>query len=163
MQKSDITPHLEDFFTKCRQNGLRITPQRIAIFKQLKKCTDHPTADILYQRIRPQNSTISFDTVNRTLLTFANIGIVDIIESHTHARRFDPNLENHHHIHCIRCNVIIDFVDDLYESLLISDKVGEDNTIISKRVIINVICPDCKKNRLLFNRPMRKTKRENEK
>ena len=47
-----------------------------------------------------------FDTVNRTLLSFAHMGILDIVEGYGYPKRFDPNLARHHHFHCLKCHRI---------------------------------------------------------
>ncbi len=62
---------------------------------------------------------ISLDTVNRTLLTFSKIGIIKNVEGYGEPRRYDPNIENHHHFRCITCSSIIDFDFKPYNDILI--------------------------------------------
>ncbi|MGD8945919.1 MAG: transcriptional repressor, partial [Desulfobacterales bacterium] len=62
----------------------------MAIYRELQKSFEHPTADAMYQIIRKEFPNISFDTVNRTLLTLAQIGLVDLVEVYGGAKRFDP-------------------------------------------------------------------------
>ncbi|MGC8774326.1 MAG: Fur family transcriptional regulator [Chlorobaculum sp.] len=99
------------FIERCRKAGLKVTPQRLAIYKLLMDCADHPSADWVYRKITDTWPTISFDTVNRTLLTFSEIGVIDMVESYSLSRRFDSQTNNHHHLHCIRCGQITDFCD----------------------------------------------------
>jgi len=42
---------LQQISEKFRQNKLKITPQRIAIYNALLERTDHPTAEVIYQEI----------------------------------------------------------------------------------------------------------------
>ena len=96
-------------------------------------------------------SNISFDTVNRTLMTFTGIGIVDVVEIFGGAKRFDPNVKNHHHLHCTQCNKIFDFYDPGYDNLEVSEDVSEQFRIISKRVVLKGACKACRKqNHLLL-------------
>src|SRR4030066_395339 len=73
---------MDIFYQRSKKHGLRITPQRTAIYQELLKAKDHPSADIIYKRIVGKIPNISFDTVNRTLLTFSKIGIANIVEGY---------------------------------------------------------------------------------
>jgi Fur family transcriptional regulator, peroxide stress response regulator len=144
MQKDEMQDPILHFADKCRQANLKVTPQRIAIFKQLIKSENHPSADNVFKSIRTELPHISFDTVNRTLQTFSEIGIIDIVESYSGARRFDPNYKNHHHIHCFKCGDIIDFYNDGFDSIEIPESLKKKYNIISKRVVLNVVCSKCR-------------------
>ena len=109
MKLNEKNSSMDFFRRKCRENTLKVTPQRIVIYKELIKSKDHPNADVLFQRVKNIIPDISLDTVNRTLLTFSKIGIIGVVEGYGDPRRFDPDLEIHHHFRCINCNKIIDF------------------------------------------------------
>ena len=143
MQKEKLEERLESFRLECRKNKLKITPQRIAIFKKLLNFHDHPTADEVFQTMKGNFSNISYDTVNRTLLSFAEIGLIDIIKSRGGSRRFDPNTDTHHHLHCVKCGKIVDFHSEVCDSLKIPKDIESQFTILSKRVVLNGICKEC--------------------
>jgi rubrerythrin len=69
----------------------------------------HPTAEDIYREVRKEMPAISLDTVNRTLLTLAEIGAAFIVEGTGQPRRFDGGLEDHQHFLCIKCGKVIDF------------------------------------------------------
>ena len=46
-----LKQQLADFENACRKIALRLTPQRLEIFRELAKATDHPSAEILHQRL----------------------------------------------------------------------------------------------------------------
>ena len=100
---------IEEIREKLSASGLKITPQRTAIYKELIKTDEHPSAKMLYTKIRKVFPSISLDTVNRTLLMFAEIGAAFVVECSGDAKRFDGSLENHQHFRCIKCRRIIDF------------------------------------------------------
>lgn len=137
---------MDKFYATCKRHNLKLTPQRIAICKQLYSSKDHPSADTIFQAIKEDFPNISFDTVNRTLLTFSETGLIDLVESYSGSRRFDPNKEIHHHIHCIRCGEIFDFYNPDFDSLTLPAEIQADNKIISQRVTVNVICSLCNNN-----------------
>ena len=69
---------------------------------------------MMFRTVREEYPSISFDTVNRALLTFAGIGLVDVVEVFGGPKRFDPDVDDHHHLHCMACGQIIDFDHDHY-------------------------------------------------
>ena len=131
------------FLQICREHHLKVTPQRVAIYEELLNLDTHPTADAIYQIVKRQYPNISFDTVNRTLLTFARIGIVDTVEIFGGAKRFDPNVGNHHHVHCTQCGKILDFHSRAYDNLDVPEEIDERFQVVSKRVILKGICKEC--------------------
>ena len=145
MQKQTPSDKIQEFIQVCHQHHLKVTPQRVAIYQELLHADTHPTADAIYQKIKIQYPRISFDTVNRTLLTFAGIGILDTVEIFGGAKRFDPNVTAHHHLHCTHCGKILDFHYDAYDSLEVPDQVQEHFQVTGKRVVLKGICRACRK------------------
>ncbi len=133
-----------DFFRKkCRENNLKVTPQRTEIYKELLKAKDHPSADMMYNRVKKNLPNISFDTVYRTLLSFSEIGIADIVEGYGEPKRFDPDIREHHHLRCTKCGNIIDFHCELYDNIEIPGEIKKEFNVIKKRVILEGICKKC--------------------
>ena len=145
INKKDVSVDL--FKNKCRENNLKVTPQRVIIYQELFKSHDHPSAEIIYQRVRKILEDISFDTVNRTLLTLAKIGIIHIVEGYGEARRFDPHLNQHHHFRCINCGSIIDFNYKPYDKLAIPPSIKKRFKTLSKKVLLEGYCPECLENK----------------
>jgi len=143
MQKDDRPDKTHEFLQICQEHRLKVTPQRVAIYQELLNSDTHPTADAIYQIVKREYSNISFDTVNRTLLTFADIGIVDIVETFGGAKRFDPNVATHHHLHCTQCGNVIDFNSRDYDNLAVPDGVLKQFHVTSKRVVLKGICKAC--------------------
>lgn len=143
MRNEDIYFSMKTFKEKCRENSLKITPQRTAIYKELMKAKDHPSADILYKRVRGQLPNISFDTVYRTLLSFFEMGIIDIVEGYGEPKRFDPDTRNHHHFRCVKCGNITDFYSELYDTIKIPREIKKEFNVTKKRVILEGICKSC--------------------
>jgi Fur family peroxide stress response transcriptional regulator len=144
MQGVNNTDTLDAFIERCKNHNLKITPQRIAVYKALIKAKDHPTADVIYQAINKEFPNISFDTVNRTLLTFSGVGIIDIVEGHGDPRRFDPDTNIHHHFYCIGCGNIIDIYNEEFDRLIIPVEIRQKCTISSKKVVLKGFCDQCR-------------------
>jgi Fe2+ or Zn2+ uptake regulation protein len=90
-----------------KRAGLKLTPQRIAVVRELAGDETHPTAQELFERLRPTFPTMSFATVYNTLDTLAEHGLLRSIRLGA-ATRFDPNTSSHHHAVCDACGRIVD-------------------------------------------------------
>jgi Fur family peroxide stress response transcriptional regulator len=144
MQKETPADKIRELLQICQEHHLKITPQRVAIYKELLKLDTHPTADAIYKIVKTEYPNISFDTVNRTLLTLAEIGVVDIVEIFGGAKRFDPKVTTHHHMHCTRCGKVFDFYSRVYDNLKIPEEVHDQFQVVSKRVVLKGTCKTCR-------------------
>lgn len=90
-----------------KRAGLKLTPQRMAIVRELADDLTHPTAQELFERLQPAFPTMSFATVYNTLDALAKLGLVGSLRLGS-AVRFDPNTELHHHAVCDGCGAIAD-------------------------------------------------------
>src|SRR5580692_10411291 len=91
--------------------GLKLTSQRIAIVRQFADDGSHPTAQDLFERLRPTFPSMSFATVYNTLDALARAslaGIVRLPGKRGDAARFDPNTSAHHHAVCDGCGAVVD-------------------------------------------------------
>jgi len=143
MQKEPANPLLQDFIETCKTHNLKVTPQRVAIYRELIHSTEHPTVDAMFQTVKREFPNISYDTVSRTMLTFAEVGMVDLVEVYGGAKRFDPNVTDHHHLHCVSCGKILDFHNDEYNNLEIPDHVPQGFKVLTSRVVLKGICNKC--------------------
>jgi Fur family peroxide stress response transcriptional regulator len=140
----ELEERLRSFEGICREHGLSITPQRVAIYKELISSSEHPSAVTIFNKVREYYANISLDTVNRTLLTFQRIGLAKVVESSGDAKRFDPNLEPHHHFKCIRCGKIVDFKNESYDALEVPPEIYEKFVVTGKKVHLEGVCDTCK-------------------
>jgi Fur family peroxide stress response transcriptional regulator len=90
-----------------KRAGLKMTPQRIAIVNQFAGDESHPTAQDLFERLRPDFPSMSFATVYNTLDALASAGLCSTVRIEN-AARFDPNTAAHHHAVCESCGKIHD-------------------------------------------------------
>lgn len=145
IKRSGKNEMMDRFHERSKEHGLKITPQRTLIYQELLKAKDHPTADDIYRRIVKKIPNISFDTVNRTLLTFSQIGITQVVEGYGQPKRYDPDMETHHHFRCIRCNSIIDFHNQDFDNLPVPEEFNKQFTVMNKKVVLEGLCSMCRK------------------
>jgi len=95
-----------------RASGLKLTPQRIAIVRELAADPTHPTAQELFERLRPTLPTMSFATVYNTLDALASAGLCAALSLSPGPSRFDPNMKAHYHAVCDQCGLVRDVPAD---------------------------------------------------
>jgi len=144
----DMDAKLRGFEDRCRQNGLKITPQRVAVYKALVGTDTHPTAEEVHKMVRQDIRNISLDTVNRTLLTLAEIGAAFQVEGTGQPRRFDGGLEDHQHFRCIKCGKIVDFHYEPFDNIEMPQHLQGRFQIMRKTVYLEGICETCKQTSL---------------
>jgi Fur family transcriptional regulator, peroxide stress response regulator len=136
---------MADFEHLCREAGLKVTPQRLEIYKELVKSKEHPSADTLWKKVRKTFPNISLDTVNRTLLTLSKIGAAFIVEGSGDAKRFDGGMENHQHFKCTQCRRIIDFHHAPFDAIALPPELENSFLVVRKTVYLEGICRYCQK------------------
>jgi len=132
------------FKAKCRQAGLRITPQRAAVYQQLLGSKEHPSATMVFEQVQKRFPDVSLDTVNRTLGTIAELGLARVIPGCGGAKRFDADLTSHQHLRCVKCGKIIDFEYPAFDNMKLPREIREDFTVLTKTVYVQGICSKCR-------------------
>jgi Fe2+ or Zn2+ uptake regulation protein len=97
-----------DLSTAFRDRGLKLTPQRQLLFRLLSGNESHPSAEALFAEASAQMPGISLRTVYQTLNDLAEMGEIQLLDLGTGAARFDPNVDDHHHLVCSSCGAIRD-------------------------------------------------------
>ena len=144
-KNSELKEKINAFHIKCRKAGLRITPQRTAIYKTLLESAVHPSVDMVFRKVREIFPAISLDTVNRTLRTLSEIGAASVVKDSDNIKRFDGNLDSHQHFKCIKCRRIIDFCHKPFDNIPIPKGLVRGLTILRKTVYFEGICDLCAK------------------
>ncbi len=105
-------PRVEAALAALDRANLRKTPQRLAILRAFVDDPSHPTAQILFDRLRVEQPTMSFATVYNTLAALERAGACRSLRLDGPAGdggvRFDPMVEPHDHAVCDRCGAVTD-------------------------------------------------------
>lgn len=101
----------EDYRIKLRERGLKVTPQRLAVFEAVDMLNDHPTAEEVGQFIRKKHPDIATGTVYKTLDTLVEKDILKRVKTDHGLLRYDAVKDQHHHIYCTHCDRIDDYYD----------------------------------------------------
>ena len=142
MSRFDVQGRMNTFEKKCHEAGLKITPQRMAVYKALIESKDHPSAEVLCKGIRKIFPSISLDTVNRTLITIHELGFSFLVEGTGETRRYDGDLSDHQHFKCLKCKKVTDIFNEDFGEIPVP-KVLDDMQISRKTVYFEGVCPEC--------------------
>ena len=126
-----------------RESGLKLTHQRLEIFRVLVNAEDHPSAEDVYERVKPKIPPISFDTVYRTLALFERHGVVARVNHLADRTRYDSKMTVHHHMVCTRCRKIRDFYWPALDEMKAPDETKGWGSIEGKYLELRGICRDC--------------------
>ena len=141
----DLKKSMDDFRVGCRQVGLKVTPQRTAVYRALLQTDEHPSAEMVFRRVRRTFPSISLDTVNRALATLTDIGMAFAVEGSGDARRYDANMETHQHFKCIKCKRIVDFHFEPFDQINVPTCISRKFTVLRKTVYLEGLCERCSK------------------
>lgn len=104
--------------------GLKVTPQRIAMIKELYQGKKHVTATELYRRVKARAPNVGLATVLRFLKQMVTCGLATETRIGGAPARYEIQLHGHHdHLTCVRCGKICEFHNKSIEELQI--KIAE--------------------------------------
>jgi Fur family peroxide stress response transcriptional regulator len=126
-----------------RSRGLKVTPQRMAIYQALVETTSHPTAEDLHRRVRRRHPMISPNTVYYTLTALRQAGLVHEVNYWHDRSRFDANVTSHHHLICLGCRTIQDLMDEDLDRLQVARQAAGGFKIVGHRVEFQGYCAAC--------------------
>ncbi len=137
-----------DLIRVLKEKGYKVTPQRIAVYDLLKGTKEHPSADMLYNKLQPLYPTMSLATVYKSLEVFKELGLVQELNVGEDKFRYDANARQHPHITCSCCGKVEDVDDEMFFDLLeqVSQKTGYE--LVNQKLYFFGYCPQCQKNKV---------------
>ncbi len=110
---------MDNFKTVLRKEGLKITPQRIAVLEEIIKDKGHRESEEIYFAIKSSKTRVSRATVYRTLDILVQNNFVRKLNIGDGRERYESKINSLHHDHliCEICGKIIEFVDQDIEKL----------------------------------------------
>lgn len=82
--------------------------KRDAILRCLRETDVHPSAEWVYQRLKPQFPDLSLGTVYRNLALFKTQGEIVSLGAVNGLERFDGRTSPHAHFICTQCGCVLD-------------------------------------------------------
>lgn len=110
---------------------------------------DHPTADMIYAMLKPQNPSLSLATVYRNLNKLAQKGEIIKLTIPNAGDRYDSTSYEHFHMICNECGAVFDCpinpfervkeIEDFEKMLLTNSQF----MLTSMQILIYGVCKSC--------------------
>lgn len=124
----------------------KFSRKRDAILACLRSTDTHPTAEWIYQQLKPEIPDLSLGTVYRNLAQFKEEGLIDSVDSPDTQEHFDGCTAPHAHVVCSACGRILDCFDlELPASLCESAQAKTGARIDGYKLVFSGLCESCQK------------------
>jgi Fur family peroxide stress response transcriptional regulator len=115
------------FVDKLTEKKLKVTPQRIAVFRAVTELHNHPTAENVIDYIKLDYPNISVATVYKVLDSLVANNLLTKVKTDNGITRYDAVLSPHHHLHCGETDRIEDYKDEKLNEVI--NNYFKDNKI----------------------------------
>lgn len=143
MSAKKFQQQLQHFEQMCKSAGLKVTHQRMEIYRELLEAHDHPSAETIYKRLEKRLPSLSLDTVYRTLATFEKLNLVHRLETVESQARYEALINRHHHFLCDRCGQVFDFVWHAFDTVDLPSTLEHIGAVDRTSVVIHGTCHIC--------------------
>lgn len=143
VDKNEVERRVEHFKDAAKKAGVKLTHQRLEIFREVAGSVDHPSAEAVLKALKPRMPTVSLDTVYRTLWLLNDLRLVTTLGPKRESVRFDANITHHHHYVCVRCGLARDFESSELNALRVPESVAKLGSINATHVEVRGICNRC--------------------
>ena len=114
--------------------------KRDAILSCLRQTTEHPSADWVYAKLKPEIPDLALGTVYRNLRLMVEDREIRQIITDYGPDRYDRNMIPHEHLHCDGCGKLVDITFGGLKELL--ENKGEI-AVNDYQLNIRGLCPAC--------------------
>lgn len=130
-----------NFEISLREKKLKVTPQRIAILKEIEK-NGHISVDDIYENIRRDYPSISLATVYKNVSALHEVDILREVKAPAQKQRYELSHDRHVHVACEKCGKLEDIKVDISE---FSDKCAmmSGYKLHDTSAVFIGICPEC--------------------
>ena len=121
--------------------------KRNAILAYLRQTDTHPSAEMVFNQLKPEYPDLSLGTVYRNLTLFKDQGLIQSIGTVNGVERFDGNIEPHVHFICNGCDCVTDLPQiQVPEELNRQVNKATGGTVDMCHLTFTGYCKDCKEN-----------------
>lgn len=141
---------MKDLVEILKSRGIKVTPQRLAIYKFLVGSKAHPSVETVYNHLKPDFPGMSLNTVYNTVQLLESQGLIQKLYISDRSTRYDGNPEPHIHLVCLYCQRVFDLDDSMND--LVSDlakrlKTDSGFILAAEKINLYGYCDTCRKNK----------------
>ena len=134
---------MKDLADLLKSKGLKVTPQRLAIFHVLSNTTKHPSAETIYNSLQETYPTMSLATVYKTLDSFKINHLIQEINVGEDSFRYDFTTKSHPHIICTKCKGVFDMDSKYLKNVRSHISKETDFILTGEQLYFYGVCPKC--------------------
>ena len=116
--------------------------KRDAILDCIRGTKCHPTAEWVYQQLKPDFPDLSLGTVYRNIAMFKEEGIIQSIGVVNGLERYDINTNPHTHFICSVCGQVTD-LDEVVLPAAVLEEAASGGVITSYQLQFVGVCAEC--------------------
>ena len=121
---------------------IRHSDVRDRIYEYLCGTKAHPSANTIYNDLKPSIPKLSLGTVYTNLKFFEEHGQAIRVANVNGFERYDANCEDHVHLVCDKCGAVIDIMDADIRKAKKACQVGQAK-IKSIQIVLHGTCENC--------------------
>lgn len=122
--------------------GRRYSRQRELIYQALRESSRHPTAEMIYHKLKPGDPGLSLGTVYRNLNLLAREGVIQKMPFPV--ERYDADTRPHSHFQCRKCGEVYDLMLSYEEELDCRAAAQCEHEIEGHDLVYRGLCARCK-------------------
>ena len=134
---------MTDVTNLLKSKGLKVTPQRLAIFNVLNNTRCHPSAETIYNALQETHPTMSLATVYKTLDCFKKNDLVQELNVGEDSFRYDVYINSHPHLICLECHKVSDLESKVLEDIRAEVATETKFKLLHEQLYFYGICPAC--------------------
>lgn len=128
-----------------RDKGIYVTAPRVAALRVVHS-HPHATADDVLQAVTDEIGAVSRQSIYDTLNTLTELGLLRRIQPPDSPARYETRInDNHHHLMCRGCTLVIDIDCAVGERPCLTASESHDFIIDEAEVVYWGYCPSCQK------------------
>ena len=136
----------QQFLKYLKQQGLKWTPEREEIVREVFSMEGHFEAEDLVYRLRKKESRTSKASVYRTLPLLVKAGLIKEViygEVRHHYYEHIHDEREHDHLICLKCGNIFEFEDDSLREL--EKKICKKRDFLPQKILVEIFgyCKKC--------------------
>jgi Fur family peroxide stress response transcriptional regulator len=143
VEREELERRVEALKATLQRAGVRLTPQRVAVLREVLASEGHPDAESVFRAVKKHVPEVSLDTVYRTLWMLTDLGLITTLGSRQPRVQFDANTRPHHHYVCLRCGVARDFETGELDVARLAEGLAGFGSVETLHLEVRGLCASC--------------------
>jgi Fur family ferric uptake transcriptional regulator len=141
---SEVVQNFKEFI---KSKGLKYTPEREEILREILTCKEHFDVDELYMKLKKKGSKISKASIYRTIPLLIEAGYVQEVYKQDNRAYYEVILNKLPHLHfiCLQCKKVEEIEDEKLVGLIKEYAKQTNFSVLSYHLEVFGICSNCKK------------------